>query len=73
MGTEGVLDTATLRLQSYDGCRTNLKDSMYDDIVFASIPHSIARFLSNSGVCTLWAPEIISSPVISEKMVQYEI
>jgi hypothetical protein len=32
---------------------TNLNDSMYDDIVLASMPHSIARFLSNSGVCTL--------------------
>jgi hypothetical protein len=48
--------------RKYDYETTYLNDSIYDEIVFTSIPHSVARFASNSGVCTLCAPEIISSP-----------
>jgi hypothetical protein len=56
----------TLALQEYidrnDYETTYLNDSIYDEIVFTSIPHSVARFANSSGVCTLCAPEIISSP-----------
>jgi hypothetical protein len=48
--------------RKYDYETTYLKDSIYDEIVFTSIPHPVARFANNSGVCTLCAPEIISSP-----------
>lgn len=44
------------------GRKTYRNESMYDDIVFTSIPHASAREVKRSGECTLCAPEIISSP-----------
>lgn len=45
---------------------------MYVDIVFTSIPHASARLANNSGVCILWAPEIISSPTRNQSQIRPE-